>query len=97
MAMITKIETLDDVKTFVRQLVGEGLNYHPDDDFTQYINMQTDEPTYSTEEAALRNELNNQCFEVCGILDADIYDIAQEIFLIETGLDKFIPLPSQVS
>jgi len=95
--MITRIETLNDVKTFVRQLVREGLNYHPDDDFTQYINVETDEPTYPIEEAALRNELNSQCFKVCEILNVDIYDETQEIFLIETGLDKYIPLPSQVS
>jgi hypothetical protein len=95
--MITRIGTLEDVKIFVKQLVEEGLNYHPDDDFSQYINIQTDEPTYSPEQASLRNELNIQCFEVCEVLGVDIYDVAQEVFLIETGLDKYIPLPSQVS
>lgn len=95
--MITLIETIEDVKTFVKQLVEEECNYHPDDDFIHYINIHTDQPSYSTEEAALRNELNYQCFAICERFGEDIYNIAQEIFLIETGLDKYIPLPSQVS
>ena len=77
--------------------MAEGLNYHPDDDFTGYINISTNEATYTTEEAAMRNELNNQCFKVCELEGADIYDISLEIFLIETGMDKFILLPPQVS
>ncbi|UEG54905.1 hypothetical protein LLH06_07995 [Mucilaginibacter daejeonensis] len=95
--MITCIGTLEDVKIFVKQLVKEGLNYHPDDDFSQYINIQTDKPTYSPEQASLRNKLNIQCFNVCEVLGIDIYDVAQEVFLMKTGLDKYIPLPSQVS
>jgi hypothetical protein len=95
--MLTKIETTEDVKAFVKELVAEGLNYHPDDDFTGYINISTEEASYTADEAALRNKLNNQCFEVCERERADIYDISMEIFLIETGMDKFIPLPSQVS
>lgn len=95
--MITEIKTLDDVTEFVVQLVAEGLNYHPDDDFENYINIETGEPSYTPVEAFLRNRLNTQCFEVCESADADIYDISMEIFLKETGLDKFIPLPSQVS
>jgi hypothetical protein len=95
--MITQIQKIDDVKTFVKQLVEEELNYHPDDDFTEYISIHTGQPTYSEKEARVRNELNNQCFVVCERLGEDIYNISQEIFLIETGLDKYIPLPSQVS
>lgn len=94
--MITEIKTLDDVKEFVHQLMAEGLNYHPDDDFDNYVNMQTGEPSYLPAEASLRNQLNDQCFEVCEASGADIYDISMEIFLKETGLDEFIPLPSQV-
>lgn len=36
-----------------------------------------------------------QCFEVCEKEGVDIYDIMLEVSLIETGMDKFIPLPSQ--
>lgn len=92
--MITEIKSLEDVHEFILQLVGEGLNYHPDEAFENYINLETGEPSYSPDEAALRNRLNDQCFEICGTEGADIYDISMEIFLIETGLDKYIPLPS---
>jgi hypothetical protein len=95
--MITEIKSLEDVTEFVIQLVSEGLNYHPDDDFENYVSIETSEPSYTPDEALLRNRLNTQCFEVCELVGADIYDISMEIFLKETGLDKFIPLPSQVS
>jgi hypothetical protein len=94
--MLTEIRSLEDVKEFVVQLVVEGLNYHPDDDFENYINIETGEPSYSPDEAFLRNRLNAQCFEVCESAGADIYDMSMEIFLKETGLDIFIPLPSRV-
>ncbi|WP_214071825.1 hypothetical protein [Mucilaginibacter sp. dw_454] len=93
--MITIIKNLEDVKLFTRQLVSEGTNFHPDDDFNNYVNLETGEPSYTLEEAEIRNQLLYQCFKVCEDSGEDIYDLAQEIFLIETGLDKFIPLPSQ--
>jgi hypothetical protein len=93
--MITEIRSPEDVTEFVKLLVAEGLNYHPDDDFENYVNMQTGDPSYTPAEALLRNQLNDQCFEVCEAAGADIYNISMEIFLKETGLDEFIPLPSQ--
>ena len=36
----------------------------------------------------------NQCFTVCEKNGVDIYDTMSEVALKETGLDKFIPLPS---
>jgi len=93
--MINEIKNPADVEIFVIQLVAEGLNYHPDDDFENYVNTETDEPSYTADEAKIRNNLNQQCFAVCKKFNIDIYDLTQEIFLKETGLDKFIPLPSQ--
>ena len=93
--MITEIRTLEDVREFVHLLVGEGLNYHPNEDFNNYVNIQNGDPSYSPPEALLRNQLNDRCFEVCQATGADIYDISMEIFLKETGLDEFIPLPSK--
>ena len=37
----------------------------------------------------------SKCFEVCEKEGVDIYDVTLEVSLIETGMDKFIPLPSQ--
>ena len=93
--MIAEIKTLNDVKIFTKQLVAEGLNYHPDDDFENYVNIETGEPSYTSDEAVLRNRLNAQCFEVCESAGADLYNISMEVFLKQTGLDKYIPLPSE--
>jgi len=89
--MLTEINDLNDVVLFTKQLIIEGVNVHPDDDFNDYVNMETNVPTYSKEEADLRNSLMNQCFVVCESANEDIYNVMQDIFLTETGLDKFIP------
>lgn len=94
--MLSEIKSLKDVSEFIIQLVREGLNYHPDDDFENYVNMETGKPTYTPEQVSLRNRLNLQCFNICETAGADLYDISMVIFLKQTGLYKFIPLPSQV-
>jgi hypothetical protein len=94
--MISEIKELNDVECFMKQLVVEGTNAHPDEDFNNYVNMESGEPAYTAGEAALRNALMEQSFDVCEIEGADIYDIMQEVFLKETGLDQELPLPSKV-
>jgi hypothetical protein len=94
--MIAEVKSMEDVAEFVSQLVDEGLNYHPDDDFENYVNMETGEASYTAAEALERNRLNRKCFEVCDAAGADIYNISMEIFLKKTGLDKYIPLPSSI-
>lgn len=93
--MITSVKNIEDIKIFSRELIAEGCNFHPDDDFHGYVSIQTGDPTYTFKEAELRNNLMNQCFEVCAACNEDIYDITMEVFLLETGLSEFIPLPSQ--
>ena len=95
--MLKQIKTTKDVIAFAKQLIKEGVNFHPDDDFNDYINLETQEPTYKKADADFRNELMNQCFAVCEKNGVDIYDTMSEVVLKETGLDKFIPLPSIVS
>jgi len=92
--MITQIQTSEDVKAFAKQLIAEGVSFHPDDDFNDYVNFKEDKPCYSKEEADLKNELMNNCFKVCEKEGVDIYDLMLEVTLIETGMDKIIPLPS---
>jgi hypothetical protein len=92
--MITEIETADDVRAFAKQLIAEGVSFHPDDDFNDYVNFKENTPTYTKEEADLRNDLMNQCFELCEKVGFDIYAVMLEVSLIETGWDKYIPLPS---
>ncbi|HWZ15433.1 MAG TPA: hypothetical protein VNW95_09365 [Mucilaginibacter sp.] len=93
--MIAEIKDIQDVDVFFHDLIKEGVNCHPDDDFTQYVNIETGEDTFTAQEAAIRNDLMSKAFEICENSGIDIYDMMQEIFLKETGLDKYIPLPSQ--
>lgn len=92
--MIRQIKTTRDVVDFAKQLIKEGVNFHPDDDFNDCVNLESQEPTYSKEEADFRNELMKQCFSVCEKNGVDIYDTMHEVSLKESGMDKFIPLPS---
>ncbi len=86
--MIQVINTIDDVNAFFTELLDESLNFHPDEGFANYINIDTSEPTYSAEGAEMRNQLMDKCFEVCDHNHADIYELAQELSLIYTGLDE---------
>lgn len=95
--MITRINNPQDVIAFAKQLVKEGVNFHPDEDFKNYINIETSEPTYTEKEAELRNNLMAQCIATCEKNGIDVYDTMSEVVLIETGMDKFIPLPSSLS
>lgn len=91
--MIMTIQNIQDVRDFFEILIAEGTNFHPDDDFSEYIVTETQEPAYSESEVKHYNELMAQCFEVCEKENVDIYDISMEIFLVKTGMDKLIPLP----
>jgi hypothetical protein len=93
--MIREVKNIKEVSVFFQALLQEGVNAHPDEDFHYYINHQTEKPTYSDAEAILRNDLMSASFEVCQTAGIDIYDLMQEIYLKETGMDQFIPLPSE--
>jgi hypothetical protein len=94
--MITEINTLDDVATFTRELVAEGSTVHPDEDFREFVNMTTGDPTYTPEQADTRNLLMERAVEVCQDNKVDVYDFMQDIFLKETGLDEFIPASGSI-
>lgn len=87
--MIQEINTIEDVKTFARDLVKEGINFRPDDDFNDY----TGEDTFSKEDADFRNKLMDDCFDIYEKEGVCIYEIMNTEFLLETGLDEIIPLP----
>ena len=92
--MLGKIKCVADVEQFEKLLVEEGSNFHPDDDFTKFVNYKTGEPTYTLEEAELRNSLIGQCFEACEKEEQNIYAVMHRIFLVETDWGKHIPLPA---
>jgi hypothetical protein len=94
--MITGINNPQDVIAFAKQLVKEGVNFHPDEDFKNYINIETSQPTYSEKETELRNNLMTQCIAICEKNGIDVYDTMNEVALLNTGMDKLVPLPSSL-
>ena len=74
--MITQITNVDDVACFAKHLVQvEKLSVHPDDDFTDYITNETRIPFYTEKEAEIRNQVMNQCFDICERSNIEIYEI----------------------
>jgi len=50
---------------FAFQLVNEeNLSFYPDDDFADYINLETWEPVYSVDEVQFLNQLMEKCFNI---------------------------------
>jgi len=77
--MITQILTTDDVKAFAKQLITEGVSFHPDNDFNDYVNFKTNKPCYSKQDADFRNTLMSKCFKVCEKEGVEIYDLILEV------------------
>lgn len=88
--MIKKIENTSDVIVFAEHLVKESVNFHPDDDFNDYINLESKQKTYTKKEANFRNKLMSESFEVCERSDVDIYIVMNEVLVKKTGLGKLI-------
>lgn len=73
------INNIDDVRAFAKHLTFiEGVAFHCDDDFNDYINSETKEATYTQEEAELRNVTMQKCFEVCEKEGVEIYDLMSQ-------------------
>jgi len=94
--MVTQIKTSKDVAEFAKQIICEDVSFHPNNDLNNYVVIKTNKPCYTKNQAEVRNKLMNKCFSVCEKEGTDIYAIMLEVCLIETGMDKFIPLPSAV-
>lgn len=74
------IETVRDVKKFFQYLMEElRVNFHPDDDFESYVDMETSEPSFTPEECKKYNDAMQKCFEVCEAEGVDIYSIGIEV------------------
>lgn len=80
---LTTINSFEDIKEFVRILIeDEDLAFHPDTPFEEYINLNTNQPTYSKEEATLRNNLLQEAFALSDTLDVDTHEL-----MCEEGFD----------
>ena len=70
------ITSLKDVEAFFHHLVDERkVNFHPDDDFANYICLADKTPSFSEEEVTVYYRLMDESFDVCDKADVDIYDI----------------------
>ena len=88
--MIKEINTIEDVKLFAFQLVNEeNLSFHPDDDFLDYINLNTKEPLYSAEEVSQLNIMMDKCFTLCEQAEVDIYELMGEPLFQKMKVGEF--------
>ena len=73
------IQSVDGVKTFFHHLTEErNVNFHPNDDFANYVSLKDHAPTFTDEEVVIYNRLMDECFDVCEKKDVDIYEIGLE-------------------
>jgi hypothetical protein len=71
-----KIKTIKDVEQFFEYLVKSlHLNFHPDTNFREYINIANGNNTFSPKEAKKLNASMDQCFKLCETVKTDIYEI----------------------
>jgi hypothetical protein len=74
----------DDLVQFLRQVTEElGWGFHPDTRFADYVCLLTGEPTYTDEDAALRDALIAQAFALVG---DDIYAVGLEVVYQWAGI-----------
>ena len=76
-----KIQNINDVKNFFKKLKSEGLNFHPDNKFEDYINYHTKRSSYSLKEQIELNKSLYKSFIVCNKENVDIYELCWEIFV----------------
>ena len=70
------IKSVEGVKAFFHHLVDERkLNFHPDDDFADYISYEDKTPSFTKEEVSVYNRLMEESFDVCNNYNMDIYEI----------------------
>ena len=70
------ITTIADVKAFFQHLVEERMvNFHPDDDFAEYISHDDKTPMFTDEEVTIYNRLMEESFDACEKAGVDIYNL----------------------
>ena len=84
----THITSLADVKAFFHHLVDERkVNFHPDDDFADYICNDDKTPSFTKEEVMMYNRLMEESFDVCEKTNVDVYEIGFAILRPAIGID----------
>lgn len=76
------IKSVRGVRAFFSYMINDlGVNLHADTPFSEYVNTETGEQTFSSEESKLYDRLMQEAFEVCGRNGDEglIYDLGTEI------------------
>ena len=77
----THISTIKDVESFFDFLLQErNVSFHPDDDFADYVSIETGEPIFNKDETSTFNRLMGEAFDVCELNGVDIYSIGCDRF-----------------
>jgi len=75
------ITSVKDVELYFHHLVDERkVNFHPDDDFANYVSLKDHTPTFSDKEVVIYNRLMDESFDVCEKASIDIYGIGMDEF-----------------
>jgi hypothetical protein len=71
---IQKIDSIEDVKILADWFVNKKINFHPEDDFTDYINTYDGKETFSIQVGTKLNNLWLQAFNNCK--QSDVWSVA---------------------
>lgn len=85
---------MDDVVKFFSTLIEDGINFHPDNSFKEYIDLEK-QPLFNDEQAEILGNLMDECFKVCDNAGVNIYEIAFD--LMQARLDYAIRNMGNVS
>lgn len=71
------VTTAGDVFTFFYRVCRDlGVNLHPDTPFGEYVDYETDKPSFNKAEIAALDAVLDTCFDVCRAASVDIYEIS---------------------
>jgi hypothetical protein len=74
------INSRESMEQFFTDIVAiHKCTLHPDDPFTDMVNLETDQPTFSKEEAEYLDNVMRDCFQYCDDNQLDIYEVAGTI------------------
>jgi len=78
--MIQTIKTEKDLRDLLTEVTSYlGWGFHPDTPMTDYVRMDTGEPSYTKEEAERLDFLMDEAFDFCEVHGIDIYELSMEI------------------
>jgi CO dehydrogenase/acetyl-CoA synthase beta subunit len=84
----SEMKTLKDVHDFFNYVLEfEHLNFHPDEDFGNYISLKTMKKTFNFQQIKHYNNLMKKAFQICSASGRDIYDIGMSCLKKKLAID----------